>query len=89
MSNKIPRKGNVSSYTTGRAKKPNTIKPIRDSINDRSTGTPGTKNYVQRSALENTGTPGTKNYVQRDFTNSSSLSNKPNVLRKRPAGSIK
>jgi hypothetical protein len=30
-----------------------------------STGTPGTKNYVQRSPRVSTGTPGTKNFVQR------------------------
>ena len=67
MSDKIPRQGNLSSYTTGRIKKRlvSPAKPVPNSINDRSTGTPGTKNYVQRSPIENTGTPGTSKFVQR------------------------
>jgi len=67
MSDKIPRKGNLSSYTTGRIKKRlvSPAKPLQSTINDRSTGTPGTTNYVQRSPIENTGTPGTSKFVQR------------------------
>ncbi len=108
MSDKIPRQGNLSSYTTGRIKKRlvGPAKPPQSSFNDlaqanynpskfvqrsprENIGTPGTSKFVQRSAKENIGTPGTSKFVQRDFTNSSSLINKPRVLRKRPVGPTK
>jgi hypothetical protein len=38
---------------------------VQRAISDRSTGTPGTSKFVQRSARENTGMPGTSKFVQR------------------------
>lgn len=59
--------GELPAFKTMTTAKPRKVMAtvVQRAISDRSTGTPGTKNYVQRSARENTGMPGTKNYVQR------------------------
>jgi hypothetical protein len=62
--------GELPPYTTTGTPKPKKPRKAMATIVQRmskpmSTGTPGTKNYVQRSPRVSTGTPGTKNYVQR------------------------
>lgn len=59
--------GELPAFKTMTAAKPRKVMAtvVQRAISDRSTGTPGTKNYVQRAARENIGMPGTKNYVQR------------------------
>jgi len=59
--------GELPAFKTMTTAKPRMPAPrkVMASPNFMSTGTPGTKNYVQRSARENIGMPGTKNYVQR------------------------
>ena len=91
MSDKTPRQGNLSSYTTGRIKKRlvGPANPPQNSFNDLAQANYNPSKFVQRSPRENIGTPGTSKFVQRDFTNSSSLINKPRVLRKRPVGPTK
>jgi hypothetical protein len=54
--------GELPAFKTMTAAKP---RKVMASPNFRSTGTPGTKNFVQRSPRVSTGTPGTKNFVQR------------------------
>ena len=53
--------GELPPYTT----KPKKPRKVMASPNFRSTGTPGTKNFVQRAPRVSTGMPGTKNFVQR------------------------
>ena len=53
--------GELPPYTT----KPKKPRKAMASPNFRSTGTPGTTNYVQRSPRVSTGTPGTSTFVQR------------------------
>jgi hypothetical protein len=62
--------GELPPYTTTGTSKPKKPRKAMATIAQRMskpmpTGTPGTKNYVQRSPRVSTGTPGTKNYVQR------------------------
>jgi hypothetical protein len=57
--------GELPPYTTTGTSKPKKPRKVMASPNFRSTGTPGTKNFVQREPRVSTGTPGTKNYVQR------------------------
>ena len=57
--------GELPPYTTTGTTKPK--KPRKDMVSPKfmATGTPGTKNFVQRSPRVSTGMPGTKNFVQR------------------------
>ena len=57
--------GELPPYTTTGTPKPKKPRKVMASSKLMSTGTPGTKNYVQRSPRVSTGTPGTKNFVQR------------------------
>jgi len=60
--------GELPPYTTTGTPKPKKPRKVLATIVQRMskpTGTPGTKNYVQRSPRVSTGTPGTKNFVQR------------------------
>ncbi len=50
----------LQKYKARKAKTPANMQGI-----ERSTGTPGTSNYVQRSPIQSIGTPGTSKYVQR------------------------
>ena len=60
------------------------IKAINDAF-DRSTGTPGTSNYVQRSPRVNIGTPGTSNYVQRQVLESTGTPGTSNYVQRQGA----
>jgi hypothetical protein len=57
--------GELPPYTTTGAPKPKKPRKAMASPNFRSTGTPGTTNYVQRSPRVSTGMPGTSKFVQR------------------------
>lgn len=67
--------GLMSASLPGSTKAPVSMpgtKPMRPAVKasapvayDRSTGTPGSKNYVPRMQVRSTGTPGSKNYVPR------------------------
>jgi hypothetical protein len=60
--------GELPPYTTTGTPKPKKPRKAMATIVQRMskpTGTPGTKNYVQRAPRVSTGMPGTKNYVQR------------------------
>ena len=56
--------GELPPYTTMGAK-PKKPRKAMVSPKPMSTGTPGTKNFVQRAPRVSTGTPGSKNFVQR------------------------
>jgi len=57
--------GELPPYTTTGTTKPKKPRKAMVSPKLMSTGTPGTKNFVQREPRVSTGMPGTKNYVQR------------------------
>jgi len=62
--------GELPPYTTTGTPKPKKPRKALATIVQRmskpmSTGTPGTKNFVQREPRVSTGMPGTKNFVQR------------------------
>jgi hypothetical protein len=62
--------GELPPYTTTGTPKPKKPRKamatiVQRAISNRSTGTPGTKNFVQREPRVSTGMPGTKNFVQR------------------------
>ena len=68
MAKKPPRLGGeLPAYNTMTPKKPRKAMAtiVQRMSKPMSTGTPGTKNYVQRSPRVSTGTPGTSKFVQR------------------------
>jgi hypothetical protein len=60
------------------------IKAINDAF-VRSTGTPGTSNYVMRSPRVNTGTPGTSNFVQRQVLENTGTPGTSNYVQRQGA----
>jgi hypothetical protein len=57
--------GELPPYTTTGTPKPKKPRKVMASSKLMSTGTPGTKNFVQRAPRVSTGTPGTSKFVQR------------------------
>jgi hypothetical protein len=62
--------GELPPYTTTGTPKPKKPRKamatiVQRAISNRSTGTPGTSKFVQRSPRISTGTPGTSKFVQR------------------------
>lgn len=78
---KVPKKPNPNNNNNNNNP---AIKAVNDAF-DRSTGTPGTSNYVQRSPRVNIGTPGTSNYVQRQVLESTGTPGTSNYVQRQGA----